>query len=63
MKDGLWGSFTYTYLILMGEFSDTDPYDYITWIVFVFVTVLQLIIMLNLLVAIISATFDRVCTD
>ena len=52
----------YTYLLTLGEF-DTDSYIYgIAWVFFILCSLFNLIIMLNLLIAIISATFTAVTT-
>ena len=56
-------SFTYVYRMILGDFSHEDfgqiarPY---MWILFVLCTVINMIIMLNLLVAIISESFARI---
>ncbi len=54
----------YIYRMSMGDF-DTDPYDgsvqYIyVWILFVFVGIILPIVMLNLLIAIISKSFESI---
>ncbi len=55
--------FTYVYRMVLGDFSSDDfgsiarPY---MWILFVLCTVINMIIMLNLLVAIISESFAKI---
>jgi len=60
--EGYTGSFIYSYLILIGEFG-TDGYrfegKYICWLYFLMATFFNLIVMLNLLIAIISDTYMR----
>lgn len=52
----------YSYLLTLGEFN-IDDFDNFCWIFFTFATVTNLIVMLNLLIAIISETFGRVVSD
>jgi len=47
------------YLIIFGEYN-LDGYQFDQWLVFVMATVLLSLIMLNLLIAIMSDTFERV---
>jgi hypothetical protein len=61
---GKWNSFRTFYKVLLGDFGDlsnmeTDM-DILFWIVFLLMTLLMMIIMLNLLIAIISDTYDKV---
>lgn len=49
----------YSYLMATGEF-ETTGFSGVTWIVFVIGNILNLIILLNLLIAIISNSFARV---
>lgn len=56
-------AFTYTYRMILGDFSSDDfgqvarPY---MWILFILCTVFNMIIMLNLLIAIISESFAKI---
>lgn len=56
-------AFTYVYRMILGDFSSDDfgkvarPY---MWILFILCTVFNMIIMLNLLVAIISESFAKI---
>lgn len=64
VADTEWGIFTYSYLTGLGEF-DTDAYDdhpnrILLWVYFMISTVLLQIVLLNLLIAIMGDTFDRV---
>jgi hypothetical protein len=60
---GFIGSFLYTYRMILGDFS-TDDFGEIASILvltlFLFCTVLNMIIMLNLLIAIISESFAKI---
>jgi hypothetical protein len=61
--DGYFNSFIYSYFITIGQF-DTDLYQgtnaqYLCWFYFILSTFFNLIVMLNLLIAIISDTFNR----
>jgi len=49
-------SLLYTYLLTLGEFG-TDNFDALSWFLFISATIINLIIMLNLLIAVISETF------
>ena len=49
----------FSYLAAMGDW-DTDSLDNWSWVIFIFASVMQVVVMLNLLIAIISATFERV---
>ena len=53
---------TSTYILNFGNF-DTNNYDKLEWIFFLLVTVLNPIIMLNLLISIMSDTYSRVKHD
>lgn len=50
------------YLIIFGEYS-LDDYKPAQWVVFIFATLLLSLIMLNLLIAIMSDTFERVMAE
>jgi hypothetical protein len=52
----------YSYLLTLGEFS-IDNFDGFAWILFAIATLVNMIVMLNLLVAIISSTYARVIGD
>ena len=46
----------------LGDFA-LDDLDLYGWILFIFATIVNLIVMLNLLIAIISSTYERVIGD
>ena len=46
-------------MLSLGDFS-TDDFDFKDWFLFIFATVLLQIVMLNLLIAILSDTYDKV---
>lgn len=52
----------YSYLLTLGEFS-FDSYDWFQWLMFLVASIMNLIIMLNLLIAIISSTYEDVIKD
>jgi hypothetical protein len=52
----------FSYLLTLGEFN-FDDFDGFTWVIFVFATMFNFIVMLNLLIAIISSTYERVIGD
>ena len=45
-----------SYIMVLGDW-DTDGWDNYTFICFVFATMIQMIIMLNVLIAIVSSSF------
>lgn len=51
-----------SYLTSMGEFA-YDDYKFIDWVFFILATFANTIIMLNLLIAIMSNTFERVQSE
>jgi len=57
------GSFMYTYCLILGDF-DTGDYDYngqfLLYVFFLLCTLFNMIIMLNLLISIVSETFANV---
>ena len=55
-----WNSLTYTYLLTLGEFGDLPNHFSIRWVFFITCSLFNLIIILNLLIAIISETHARV---
>jgi hypothetical protein len=62
--DSILESFTYSYSIIIGEFN-VDPFKESTnplllWILFILATLFTLIILLNMLVAIMGDSFNRV---
>lgn len=56
---GPWNALQFSYLMATGTF-DTTGYDPFTWFIFFVASVLELIILLNLLIAIISDSFANV---
>ena len=51
----------YTYLLMYGEFSvDEGP---VYWILFVISTIYMPLVMLNMLIAVMSDTYNRVMND
>ena len=44
----------------MGDFGDFDIKENLNFIIFMFACLFQLVVMLNLLIAVISDTFDKV---
>ena len=52
----------FSYKSALGDF-DTDDFDEWNWIIFLFASILEVVVMLNLLIAIISATFERVASQ
>jgi len=56
----------YTYRLILGEFA-TDKFGDVSvelvWMIFLFCTMLSMIVMLNLLIAIISETFAKVTSN
>jgi hypothetical protein len=60
--NGVVEALQYSYLLTLGEFM-VDDFDGFTWIVFAIATLINLIVMLNLLIAIISSTYERVVGD
>lgn len=58
-----WGGVAYVYRMVLGDFDTTEFGDVavpLMWALFIFVTVFNMIIMLNLLIAIISESFEAV---
>lgn len=58
-QDKFWDTFMISYRINLGDF-DTDDYNFIDWLVFILATLINPIIMLNLLIALMSDTYSRV---
>jgi len=49
----------FIFLLTLGEFNEMfGAFDYLGWILFILCTVFNLIVMLNLLIAVISTTFE-----
>jgi hypothetical protein len=63
IEGGLWSGVIYEYLTALGNF-DTSNFGTISvfyvWTIFLISTVVNMIIMLNLLIAIISVSFDKI---
>lgn len=57
--DSTVNSFTMSYLLNLGEF-DTSDFTAIDWVIFITATIINPIVMLNLLIAIMSDTYGRV---
>lgn len=52
----------HVFLLMYGDFS-TDEYNAPLWILFIFASLFMPLIMLNMLIAIMSDTYERVTTD
>ena len=59
LSSNLSDTLTTSYKLLLGDFDDSD-FDNVQWILFVLGSVLNLVVMLNLLIAIISESFDKI---
>ena len=54
----------YVYLVSLGEFNDSpDEFDSYGWILFIIITVFNLILLLNLLIAIISSVYEELSAE
>lgn len=58
-KDSFESEWQASFLLNIGDYG-TDEYNRVQWFVFVVAIIFNQIVMLNLLIAIISDTFDRV---
>jgi len=58
-KDNVYDHFLDTYLMILGEFVNMVDSD-VAWIIFILLTVTNTIMLLNLIISVISDTFDRV---
>ena len=56
---GMWETFKSSYELLLGDF-DSGDFDELQWFVFMLGASLNLIVVLNLLISIISESFDRI---
>ena len=61
-EHGIFNALGYSYALLLGNF-ETEAFDAYGWILFITASVIEIVVLLNLLIAIISDTFARVCTD
>ena len=59
---GIFDSIAFSYKMALGEF-DTDAFNFSTYLLFFLATMLELIILINLLIAIISDSFGDVKKD
>ena len=50
----------FSYLLALGEFENIESYDTFAWIYFIVASMVQLVIMLNMLIAILGKTFEHV---
>ena len=48
-----------SYRVNLGDF-DLDGYDWVSWVFFILATLVNQVIMLNLLISIMGDTYDRV---
>ena len=66
ISGGFLGAIAYVYRMVLGDF-DTDSFGEVAvpyvWVLFLLCTVFNMIIMLNLLIAIISESFSRINSD
>jgi len=53
-------SLQYSYEIVLGEFGDTGAYDVLTYFFFILATVLSMLILANMLIEIVGATYGEV---
>jgi hypothetical protein len=63
--DDIWKSFIYSYNFALGNLGGVETFgdsqdEWLVWVVFVVMTIFTNIIMLNLVIAIITETFDQV---
>ena len=59
VNSDIWETFKVSYRLLLGDF-DVGDFNEVQWVVFVLGSLLNLIVMLNLLISIISESFDKI---
>lgn len=62
IEGGFADALAFSYNLMLGDW-DTGNFDWFSWVLFITASMLEMIIMLNLLIAIISATFERVTAE
>jgi len=62
VDSGFWETFKVSYNLLLGDF-DNGQLDDIQWLVFIIGSLLNLVVMLNLLISIISASFEKITSE
>ena len=62
IEGGFSDALAFSYNLMLGDW-DTGNFDWFSWMLFITASMLEMVIMLNLLIAIISATFERVTAE